>query len=383
MSSRSDIDKVIAAAQQLELETLRCGSRIQITNPRTRKLHKVSIGTAGSSLDKALTTVRQLGRDTPPHPTEGTPDMSREAWWPPRELLMRARRAGVVVWVSGGVLQTSAGPEADYLVRRLRDRADEIIPLLTPALPPAPQATPHKEDNTTMPTIGETATITRASEKQRSTTPPTAPRWDVAEHARLVWEFARDEAKEQGNRPLTWHGDGRQGVLWEGSFRSVCAELTRHQREDVSRYLAQTLNMRCDSQRAKPHPRWWVAPEWSSGDLTVTKPAAAHRPLEAAAPQDVPKASPGNALEALTVWTESASRLTKERDDALERACKAEQRVATAEKERDEALAERDSACQLLIDKQADLSRIVAERDELAAYKTKVDAAFAQLNNLR
>jgi hypothetical protein len=235
-----------------------------------------------------------------------------------------------------------------------------------------------------MPTIGEAATITRAKDKRRST-PSTSARWDVAEHAKLVWEFAREDAREQGDRAFVC--EGRQGVLWEGSLRSVCAELNRHQREEVSRYLAQTLNMRCHSQHAKPHPRWWVAAEWNGGDLTVViKAAVAPRPAEQARPAepaDTPKASPGTALEALTVWTESAARLTKERDDALERAIKAEQRAATAVKERDDAVAERDNVCQLLIDTQAELSQLTAERDELAAYKTKVDAAFAQLNNLR
>ncbi|MEV4806809.1 hypothetical protein AB0K18_43015 [Nonomuraea sp. NPDC049421] len=357
--SRSDIDKVIAAAKNLKLDIQRCGgSRITVRNPRTRHKHNLSVGTAGSSLDNALTTVRQLSRGTSPAPpptTEGT-DMPRETWWPPRELLMRARRAGVVVWLNGGVLQTSAGPDADYLVRRLHDRADEIIPLLTPNAPTTP---PAEEEATTMPTIGETAKITHAAKKRPGA--PASRRWDVPEHARLVWDFVREEAREQGNRAFVC--DGRQGVLWEGSLRTVCAELNRHQRDDVSRYLAQTLNMRCHSQNAKPLPRWWVADEWNSGDLTVTAAAPAPSPAEEARParpQDTPPAPSGSALEVLTMWTERTARLTKERDEALERARKAEQRLTEAEKARDEA---------------------IAERDELRAYKENIDAAFAQIKS--
>ncbi|MEU1883512.1 hypothetical protein ABZ470_39915 [Streptosporangium sp. NPDC020072] len=365
MSRATDMLKVRLEAERLGLIWEQVGARYRVTNPDTHKSYKFPHSAVGSSLANALTTVRQLARNPPSTPdnlstSEGATDVSCDEWLSPLRLLQQARAAGITVYIAGGILQASSPPEAEYLAQQVRDRADEIMPLLLPASLTA------TNERAPMPTIAETATIIRTSP---TPTPPEPRKLSVPELAKEIWDLMRDEACAQGDRSLTF--EGMPGVLWEGalhrSLSIVAPELSQHTREEISKYLGDTRNARCESQYAKP-ARWWLANTWNDGDLTVIAPEPAQEPIDAGA-------------SALEVLTGIAARL----DNAERRAADAEKKRDETAKQLAETTAKLESVRKQLAEATAggqELKKVTAERDAALARLREFDQLFGRIRPL-
>ncbi|MFD8529447.1 hypothetical protein ACFV0L_18705 [Streptosporangium canum] len=362
MTSKSDVKKLV------ETETERLGFTMQlangrwlITNPENGRTGEIPLQAMGRGLDNYKTKIRSLLHDHPTKPspmvaatdlaTEKANPMPRDTWWTVETLLEGARANGIKPYASGGILHTPGPIEAQSYADMLHAREAEVIAHLT-------RTTATTKGEPAVPTIGESAHVIRK------------PR-DVAADAEALWGLLREEARKQGDKPLT--NGNVPGVQWCGALsdiiKTACPDWDTLHEKDVRQYLNRTEHTRCHRPRVTP-PVWWIALKWNNGDLTVTRtapkpepqPSAATAPASAAAPP----AAAGPALQALISFEKAIQ--------------KAEQRTATAERERDEARRERDKFRQDREDARAEVDELRVELDQVRGELNAINAVFARIN---
>ncbi|WP_433426287.1 coiled-coil domain-containing protein (plasmid) [Microtetraspora malaysiensis] len=377
MTSKSDVRKLVEAeTERLGFTMKLAGGKWLITNPANGRTGEIPLQAMGRGLDNYRTKIRSLLHDHPTKPpmvaatdpdTEKADSMPRDTWWSVDTLVDAARANGIRPYVSGGILHTPGPVDAKPYAEMLQVREAEVIAHLTNTA----ASTTTRQGEPDMPTIGESAHVTRSK-----------PR-NVAADAEALWELLREAAREQGDKQLT--NGGVVGVQWCGALadiiKATCPDWDAVHEKEVRQYLNRTEHTRCHRPRATP-PVWWVALKWNNGDLTVTKvtpkPGPAPRRATSAptpAPAAAAPASPSPALTALRAF-ETTLR-------------EAERRAATAERERDQALAElddayeqRDRALNERDKATAELKKATQESGPLRAQLEQAQAELAAINDL-
>lgn len=368
MTSKSDVRKLV------ETETDRLGFTMElangrwlITNPDNGRTGEIPLQAMGRGLDNYRTKIRSLLQDHPTKPspmvaatdlaTEKDDTMPRDTWWSVEALLAAAFSNGLKPYVSGGNLCTPGPIDAQPFAEMLQARKDEVIAHLTK------NTTATTEGDTTVPKIGDTATVVRSK-----------PRHIFAD-AEALWGLLRDAARDQGDKPLT--NGGVVGVQWQGALsqiiKAACPDWDTMHEQDVRQYLNRTEHTRCHRPRANP-PVWWIALEWNDGGLTITKTTPKPEPRTVAAatvaktstkktpapaPETAPPATTGPALRALIGF---------------------EQAIQKAEAERDDAVRDRDTARAALEEVRADRDNLLVELDEVKADRDQAKTELAAIN---
>ncbi|WP_214317074.1 hypothetical protein [Nonomuraea sediminis] len=370
MTSKSDVRKLVEAeTERLGFTMQLANGRWLITNPDNGRTGEIPLQAMGRGLDNYRTKIRSLLHDHPTKPspmvaatdlaTEKADTMPRDTWWSVEALLSAARANGIKPYVSGGLLHTPGPVEAKPYADMLHAREAEVIAYLTNTTP----VTATTEGDTAVPTIGESANVTRIK-----------PR-DIAADAEALWGLLREAAREQGDKQLT--NGGVVGVQWCGALadiiKAACSDWDALHEKEVRQYLNRTEHTRCHRPRATP-PVWWVALEWNNGGLTVTKttPKPGPRTVAAApvktvtsAPAAVaPPAPAGPALRALIGFEQAIQRTEAERDQAI--------------LERDETKRELDKVRTERDDLQIRLGTAEVEGEQARAELAAINAVFAR-----
>ncbi|NRQ31315.1 DUF4200 domain-containing protein [Nonomuraea sp. NN258] len=374
MTNKSDVKKLVEAeTERLGFTMQLANGKFLITNPANGRTGEIPLQAMGRGLDNYKTKIRSLLNDHPTKPspmvaaTDPSPEkadtMPRDTWWSVDELVGAALANGIKPYVSGGLLHTPGPVESKSYADMLHAREAEVIAYLTKNT-----NTAATEGDTTVPKIGDTATITRSK-----------PR-DIFADAEALWGLLRDAARDQGDKPLT--NGGVVGVQWQGALSQIikgaCPDWDTSYQQEVRQYLNRTEHTRCHRPRANP-PVWWIALEWNDGGLTITKmptpdpravaAAAAGKtpakktPAPAPAPA-MPPATAGPALRALIGFEQAIQRTEAERDQAI--------------RERDEARAERDEARAAHAGLLGELDEMKADRDRAKTELDAINAVFAR-----
>ncbi|WP_206062254.1 hypothetical protein [Nonomuraea basaltis] len=367
MTSKSDVKKLVEAeTERLGFQMELANGKWLIINPNNGRTGEIPLQAMGRGIDNYRTKIRSLLHDHPTKPspmvaatdpaTQKDDSMPRDTWWSVEALLAAAFANGLRPYVSGGNLHTPGPVDAQPYAEMLQARKDEVIRHLT--------KTPTTEGDTAVPTIGESANVTRNK-----------PR-DIAADAEALWGLLREAAREQGDKTLT--NGGVVGVQWVGALadiiKATCPDWDDIHEKDVRQYLNRTEHTRCHRPRATP-PVWWIALTWNNGDLTVTKTTpkttakADPRTVAAAAAKKAPADKPAAPAPAATAPPATAG-------PALRALIGFEQAIQQAEAERDQAIRERDELKRELEKSRADHADVRVELDEVQA---KLDQAQAEL----
>ncbi|MFG3438362.1 hypothetical protein ACGF0J_14055 [Nonomuraea sp. NPDC047897] len=373
MTSKSDVKKLVKAeSERLGFTMRQANGRWEITNPKNGRTSYIPLQAMGRGLDNYRTEIRSLLHDHPTKPspmvaatdpaTEKADTVPRDTWWSVEALLAAAYANGLKPYVSGGILHTPGPVEAKPYADMLHAREAEVIAQLTNTN--TATATATTEGDTDVPSIGESAHVTR-----------TKPR-DIAADAEALWGLLREAAREQGDVPLT--NGNVPGVQWKGALADIIKAVGQgwdslHEKE-VRQYLNRTEHTRCHRPRATP-PVWWVALEWNNGGLTITKttpkpdprtvaPAATKPKTPAPAVATASPATAGPALRALIGFEQAIQRTEAERDQAI--------------RERDDARAELETVRAERDDLHVKLGVAETERDQARAELAAINAVFAR-----
>ncbi len=375
MSSTSDIDKLIGQFPMLEYKQV--GNEYVVKNPANGKTTRIGLKAVGRSYKNYRAQLQRLLKNVPPVETPPpmvaalasvpTPeDLTRRAFdgWDIGSLLRAAQSQGVNFDFDNGFQVTWTDSAAEPLARLIQERENEVLALLNLTHPPT-------TESELMPKIGETTSITRIP------TPAdrTRPAENLADDAYLLWAAMRKRAAEQGNIEGT--NAGEKGVLWHGALSALVKQESNWDnlyRMDVSRYLEQSLNAKC--QKKGSSPVWWIRDVWNDGGLTVTKkPTPAdipNKPTPAAQPAPTTPTDPD--AENLAVLHGFANRITT-----------AEQRASDAEKraqEADEVNAELHKEIEQLRTKLAAAEAKLKQNDSLRADLSAAEATLEQYRSL-
>ncbi|GAA4946242.1 hypothetical protein HD597_006784 [Nonomuraea thailandensis] len=382
MTNKSDVKKLVEAeTERLGFTMQLANGKFLITNPENGRTGEIPLQAMGRGLDNYKTKIRSLLNDHPTKPspmvaatdpaTQKADTMPRDTWWSVDELVGAALANGIKPYVSGGLLHTPGPVESKSYADMLHAREAEVIAYLTKNT-----TTATTEGDTTVPKIGDTATVVR-----------TKPR-DIFADAEALWGLLRDAAREQGDERLT--NGGVVGVQWQGALsqiiKTACPDWDTMHEQEVRQYLNRTEHTRCHRPRANP-PVWWIALDWNDGGLTITKTTPKPDPRTVAAAAGVktperktsgktaalapavgitPPATAGPALRALLGFEQAIQRTEAERDQAI--------------RERDEARTQRDEARAAHADLLVELDEMKADRDQVKTELDAINAVFARYN---